>query len=821
MSLYGALFSGVSGLQAQSSAMGAIADNVTNVNTVGYKGTDVEFQTLITKQVSLTAYAPGGVQSKPRAGIDVQGLMQASTSSTDVGISGQGFFIVNESSSPESGDIYAYTRAGSFKVDKDGFLQNTSGWYLNGWPLMTWDNSTQASTVTIGSDTYMKAYKNDSGDTVYANDNIVDSTNLKPLNLNTIGGTATASTTVAMGLNLPAGDAVGDSHKTDVQIFDSLGNPHNLNHTWVKRASNAWGYEIIPPSGSEQIVIEDQTTLRNNYYSAGRLDFETIPDSGTSMTMTIDDTDYTIQFTTADDSDVLTQTITVSNNGNIADGETFTVTIDGTATTFEFDNNSSVATAGAIGVTIGSDSTTSAANLSAAIQAKLKSSVGTATWCTASGATITVNLTNNNRISFADATGGITIANSTSQNVTVATQPADGEILTMKVAGQIVTYEFDNNAVVTSGNTSVTIGGNAAATGTNLAAAIETSLDTILGAGVQTVDGGAGDITVNSPPGVVSFVDGTSGNITSTTSTLVDSTLGINVQNRSLSQVMDELAERVQALMHYEFGGIPASPPNSWAERIAGENSIFFRQGSSSYAISVDASGATTSGDPATQQSTAYTVEALSGAVAWTGASNYAIEFNGNGTPDKFFGTDEATSSDPRCQYKVSWANGASDMDGSTTPALSVTLGNYNTSEGSITQFSGAYQINFISQNGASFGNYAGVSIGQDGVVTALFDNGVTKPVFMIPIATLVNPNGMESRTGNVWIETDFSGSPTVREAGQGGAGQIASAALESSTVDIGEEFTHMITTQRAYSAATKIITTADQMLEELMRTKQ
>ena len=65
------------------------------------------------------------------------------------------------------------------------------------------------------------------------------------------------------------------------------------------------------------------------------------------------------------------------------------------------------------------------------------------------------------------------------------------------------------------------------------------------------------------------------------------------------------------------------------------------------------------------------------------------------------------------------------------------------------------------------------LSIGQDGVVTALFDNGVTRPVFMIPVATMVNPNGMESLTGNVWIETDFSGQPTVREAGTAGSGTV------------------------------------------------
>jgi flagellar hook protein FlgE len=105
--------------------------------------------------------------------------------------------------------------------------------------------------------------------------------------------------------------------------------------------------------------------------------------------------------------------------------------------------------------------------------------------------------------------------------------------------------------------------------------------------------------------------------------------------------------------------------------------------------------------------------------------------------------------------------------------------------------------------------------------VTALFDNGVRRPVFQIPIATFINPNGLESLTGNAWIETDVSGAYTLRTAGQAGSGTVASASLEASTVDLGEEFTVMITTQRAYSAAAKIITTSDQMLEELVNIKR
>ncbi|MBC7906223.1 MAG: flagellar hook-basal body complex protein, partial [Rhodospirillaceae bacterium] len=90
-----------------------------------------------------------------------------------------------------------------------------------------------------------------------------------------------------------------------------------------------------------------------------------------------------------------------------------------------------------------------------------------------------------------------------------------------------------------------------------------------------------------------------------------------------------------------------------------------------------------------------------------------------------------------------------------------------------------------------------------------------------IPVSTFVIPNGMQSLTGNVFISTDNSGEPTLRQAGSAGAGQVNAASLESSTVDIGEEFTTMIVTQRAYSAAAKIITTADQMLDELVQIKR
>src|SRR5690606_29344108 len=133
MSLYSALFSGVSGLGAYSSALGMISDNITNVNTVGYKESRARFSTLVTETRSTTRYSPGGVQVLPQNLISKQGLLQSSSSPTDLSIDGAGFFVVRQDSINAPG--IAFTRAGSFTADEAGFLRNTAGQYVLGFPL--------------------------------------------------------------------------------------------------------------------------------------------------------------------------------------------------------------------------------------------------------------------------------------------------------------------------------------------------------------------------------------------------------------------------------------------------------------------------------------------------------------------------------------------------------------------------------------------------------------------------------------------------------------------------------------------------------------
>src|SRR6185437_217551 len=103
-----------------------------------------------------------------------------------------------------------------------------------------------------------------------------------------------------------------------------------------------------------------------------------------------------------------------------------------------------------------------------------------------------------------------------------------------------------------------------------------------------------------------------------------------------------------------------------------------------------------------------------------------------------------------------------------------------------------------------------------DGTVTAQFSNGLTQDVYKIPLATFADPDGLGQVSGNAYTATKASGAANISLATIGSAGAIQSQSLEGSTVDLATEFTTLITTQRAYSASARIITTADQMLQQL-----
>jgi flagellar hook protein FlgE len=138
-----------------------------------------------------------------------------------------------------------------------------------------------------------------------------------------------------------------------------------------------------------------------------------------------------------------------------------------------------------------------------------------------------------------------------------------------------------------------------------------------------------------------------------------------------------------------------------------------------------------------------------------------------------------------------------------------------------ISQFSAAYGVNSVTADGVPSGDLLNLVLEDKGMLTAQFTNGRSRALYQVPIATFLNPNGLQAEQGGLYRTTLASGLYTINAAGSGRAGEIRSSVLEGSSVDLGTEFTQLITTQRAYSASSKIITTADEMLEELIRIKR
>lgn len=133
------------------------------------------------------------------------------------------------------------------------------------------------------------------------------------------------------------------------------------------------------------------------------------------------------------------------------------------------------------------------------------------------------------------------------------------------------------------------------------------------------------------------------------------------------------------------------------------------------------------------------------------------------------------------------------------------------------TQFASDSVINFQSQDGYPTGNLQGLEIDQDGVVTGIFSNGRSREIAQIAIATFTNNNGLKKSGGNLYLSTIASGDATVTQPNTGAAGAISSNTLELSNVDLTNEFVNMITTQRGFQASSRVISTSDEMLNEIV----
>ncbi len=279
MSIYTALRAGVSGLNANSSALAVISDNIANVNTVGYKRSAVDFSALVNAQNSGTTYNAGGVLPSARQQVDLQGSLEQSRSTTDFAISGDGFFVVSQNNQQlTNGGTVLFTRAGSFSVDADGNLVNAQGLYLQGWPVNS-DGSVTSSPTSLSA--------------------------IEPVNISGVGGLAepTANVTLNANINSDQADYTGvqgaytpnapgqmargvitPHFETTMEVFDSLGAARTIAFSFLKSAPNTWNVEIYARPASN--VTNGATVgdpVEGGLLAAGQIGFNT---DGTVNTIT-------------------------------------------------------------------------------------------------------------------------------------------------------------------------------------------------------------------------------------------------------------------------------------------------------------------------------------------------------------------------------------------------------------------------------------------------------------------------------------------------------------------------------------------------------
>ena len=143
------------------------------------------------------------------------------------------------------------------------------------------------------------------------------------------------------------------------------------------------------------------------------------------------------------------------------------------------------------------------------------------------------------------------------------------------------------------------------------------------------------------------------------------------------------------------------------------------------------------------------------------------------------------------------------------------------TTLGDVTGYSSSSSTTFQYQDGYTSGILRGISVDEDGVVTAAYSNGQLIPTFQIALADFPSYEGLTKMGKNLYAESLESGQPMPGVAGNGRLGSISSGAIEMSNIDLAQEFVKMITTQRAFQANSRVITTSDEILNELINIKR
>jgi flagellar hook protein FlgE len=233
--------SGVSGLQAESDALGIVGDNIANVNTVGFKSQRAVFEDVLGHSI-----LAGTASGLPGSGVKIgdvqqmftQGTLSNTGVSTDVALNGDGFFVVKGAVDGVSSNFY--TRAGQFSIDKDGNLSNSQGLKVQGYQA-NGDGTFAASISTVAAPTAALPAKATKGVSVTAN---IDADAKVP--------------TLAFD---PLDPANTSNFSTTISVYDSLGNAHTLDVYFAKTADNTWDYHALVPGADLNPPVAGQSEI--------------------------------------------------------------------------------------------------------------------------------------------------------------------------------------------------------------------------------------------------------------------------------------------------------------------------------------------------------------------------------------------------------------------------------------------------------------------------------------------------------------------------------------------------------------------------------
>ena len=231
MALTGALFAGVSGINSNGNAMNIIGDNITNVNTVGFKSSRAVFFDLLSADVGGTKIGLGSRLADAQRPF-VQGGVETTNSPTDMAIQGRGLFILRDAAGASF-----YSRAGQFTLDDQGNLTNPAGLFVQGTQLDSFGNPVSGLTNIIISQSVVSPTITTSI-TLSANLDATSTTPTTALPANAPGTSA-----------LPAAWFAGANFSTVATIFDSLGQGHDLTYLFRKTAANTWDYRVVANGG--------------------------------------------------------------------------------------------------------------------------------------------------------------------------------------------------------------------------------------------------------------------------------------------------------------------------------------------------------------------------------------------------------------------------------------------------------------------------------------------------------------------------------------------------------------------------------------------